>query len=154
MEIKNIDKISNIDLISNTSQATKPVKQEKTHNPFGESDKSVEAKKSVIGVEKAFQGDKLTPMEGQIAAKSALLNYFKNDFMNTPQFKEAFGNKTWGDIGGEVVGFLDMDRDKDSEKNIYQGKAYAYNAQIFGMHAEIAIDKKTGAVKKAYVEID
>ena len=153
MEIKNIDKISNIDSISKSSQVTKPVKQEKDVNPFVTTDKAV-SKSPNIGVDKAFQGDKLTPMEGQMAAKSALLNYFKNDFMNTPQFKEAFGNKTWDDIGSVVIGFLDMDRDKDSEKNIYQGKAYAYNVQIYGMHAEIAIDKKTGAVKKAYVEID
>ncbi len=153
MEIKNIDKISNIDLLSKSSQVTKPVKQEKEVNPFSSKDSSINTSAN-IGVDKAFQGDKLTPMEGQMEAKKALLNYFKNDFMNTPQFKESFGNKTWNDIGDQVIGFLDMDRDKESEKDIYQGKAYAYNAQIFGMYAEIAIDKKTGAVKKAYVEID
>lgn len=153
MEIKNIDKISQITQTPEKSQVAKPVKQEKTVNPFDSSDKGVNSKGN-IGVEQAFQGDKLTPIEGQMKAKAALLNYFKNEFMKSDEFKKAFGNKTWDDVGDQVHAFLTMDRDKGAEKDIYQGKAYAYNAQIYGMHAEIAIDKKTGAVKKAYVEID
>lgn len=153
MEIKNIDKISNINQVPEKSQIAKPVKQEQPSNPFESNDKGIESKEN-IGVDKAFQGDKLTPMEGQMKAKSALLNYFKNEFMQTDEFKKAFGNKTWNDIGDQVIGFLDLNRDKVTEKDVYQGKAYAYNAEIFGMHGEIAIDKKTGAVKKAYVEID
>lgn len=154
MEIKNLDKISNIDQAPSKSQVAKPVKQEPTVNPFGQSDAGIASKEGAVGVDKAFYSDKLSPMEGLQAARKGLLGYFKNEFMNTPQFKEAFGNKTWDDIGAEVIGFLELDRDKDTEKNVYQGKAYSYNAQIYGMHAEISVDKKTGAVKKAYVEID
>lgn len=151
MEIKNIDKISPINPFQEKSQVNKPVKKESTHNPFESSDKGVESK---IGHGQGVFADKLTPMEGQMKAKAALLNYFKNEFMKTDEFKKAFGDQSWDDIGGQVIGFLDLDRDKETEKNVYQGKAYAYNAEIFGMHAEIAIDKKTGAVKKSYVEID
>lgn len=151
MEIKNIDKISPINPFQEKSQVNKPVKKESIHNPFESSDKGVESK---VGQGQGVFADKLTPIEGQMKARSALLNYFKNEFMKSDEFKKAFGNKTWDDVGDQVLAFLDLDRDRETEKSVYQGKAYSYNAEIYGMHAEVSIDKKTGAVKKMYVEID
>ncbi|MBC7474385.1 MAG: hypothetical protein H7263_08850 [Candidatus Sericytochromatia bacterium] len=149
MEIKSIDKILDLPQQNPVTNKTKVTPAEKVVNPLQSTD-HVESSKSVLAT--PFVKTQLSPIEGYEKAKSGLLNYFKNDFMNTPEFKNAVGNLTWNDVGAETVGFLSMHRDKATELSKYDNKAYFYGAEIYGMVAEIAVDKKTGAIKSVHVD--
>jgi hypothetical protein len=135
-----------------------PFTQEKTvslkdlANPFTQTDSSSHKKAKPVAGLNAFKQENLNPLEASRLARNAFLNYFKNTFAETEQFKAVFGDQKWEDIADTVIYDLQMHRNKEAELAIYKSQAYVFTAEVAGMSGEVVLDKKSGTAKKICVD--
>jgi hypothetical protein len=86
-------------------------------------------------------------------AKDKLVAYFRDEFMKSQEFDDAFGAMEWADISAEVIDSIKIARDLTWERVHYKDKYYAYSGKIWGIYAEVAVDKATGEARNVYLEI-
>ena len=88
-------------------------------------------------------------------ATEGLLAYFRDVLMKTQEFKDTFGEDVlWEEIAANVLDSVDISRDEKEEHSRYADRFYAFTGRVFDLYAEIAIDKVSGAVKDALIELD
>lgn len=148
MEINNINQVLNTQLSDSPKVSTKVVTSQAQFNPFASNDNSILAKDSSI----PFEGNSLNPVEGYTAARNELLKYFKQDFSKTDQFKQVFGNASVDDVQAALIARINLVRDRKTEAQEFQGKAYYFTAEMSGVSGEVAIDKKSGAVRRISIQ--
>lgn len=148
MEIKNVSPILNTQLSDSSKVVTKTTTNKSQFNPFTSNDSSTVSKESKV----PFEGKTLNPVEGYTAARNELLKYFKNDFSKTEQFKQVFGDTSVDDVQAALIARINLVRDRKVEAEEFQGKAYYFTAEMSGVSGEIAIDKKSGSVKRISIQ--
>jgi hypothetical protein len=122
------------------------------YNPYTQTDSSTLTKDKPAVTENAFDQKTIDPVEAHFLARNAFLNYFKNTFAETEDFKKVFGSKTWNDIADFVISDLQLHRNKVAELAIYKSSAYVFTAEVDGMSGEVVLDKKTGSAKLISVD--
>jgi len=87
-------------------------------------------------------------------AKERLIAYFRDEFIKSQEFEDAFGPMEWADISADVIDSIRISRDPKWEQVHYKDKYYAFSGKIWGIYAEVAVDKTTGEAKNVYLEIE
>lgn len=143
-----INKVSNIstESIQQDKVVSQKSTEEKVFNPFNSSD-STSVKKANGVSASPFAQSQVDPIDAGEIARKEVLNYFKNSFVGSEKYKTAFGDKKWDDIASSVIYRLDLHRNREAEMSTYQGKAYVFNVEANGVTGQVAIDKKSGALK-------
>jgi hypothetical protein len=151
MQIKNIDQVPYLSKSERDCVMTGPGAIRRTYNPYTQTDSSTFEKEKQVVSANPFADKNITPIDAHLLAKNAFLNYFKNTFAETAEFKAVFGNEKWEDIADAVIYELEMHRNKAGEEK-YNGKAFVFSAEVAGMGGEVVIDKKTGNALKISVD--
>lgn len=146
MEIRSVDKVSNLPVSDTNSSVKAPVK-ENSFNPFSSADSSAYKKDSSVSEANPFAQKTLNPVDAHNTARTELLKFFKQDFSKSDEFKRVFGAETkWEDVADSVIAKIQLHRNKAAEAEL-QGKAFCFTADMAGMTGEVAIDKKSGSVR-------
>jgi hypothetical protein len=95
----------------------------------------------------------LSNTQAYTKAKQKLVDYFKKEIFNTPEFKKSFGDLKWKDISEKVTESVELYREKDTEKEKFADRVYAFSGRIFGLFTEIVIERKSGRLRRAFIEI-
>lgn len=153
MQIKNIDQVPYVSRNEWDCVMTGPgAISRRIYNPYTLTDNSTIEKAKPVITENPFNQKTITPLEAHRLARDEFLNYFKNTFAETEQFKAVFGNQTWDDIADTVIYDLQMHRNKEAEMERYNGTAFVFTAEVAGMSGEVVLDKKTGTAKLISVD--
>ena len=152
MEISKVNQLS-VETVSTDKVLIQNKIEAKTHNPFSSSDSTTLKKSSGVS-SNPFEQNKINPIEAGELARKEVLNYFKNSFVGTDKYKQAFGDKKWDDIADSVIYRLQLHRDKNTEASNFQGNAYAFNIEINGVTGQVAIDKKSGSLKAINIDAE
>ncbi|MDP7036276.1 MAG: hypothetical protein QF752_17485 [Planctomycetota bacterium] len=97
--------------------------------------------------------DKPDPKEVLKKVRKKIIEYFRDDFMPSDEFRSAFGPQKWSQIGAEVeADARKFGAGEDSE--VYEeDNSLTYTGRIWDLYTEVTVSR-SGEVQNIYFEID